>query len=386
MSDPDYPLQNAIKGLYTGDALSMPVHWFYRPADIWRAFPPAGIQQMEAAPATHPGSIMSLHSQQGGGRSKAGSANEGMVVGSVILKGRSEFWNQTGIHYHHGMPAGENTLNAWCARLMVQWITGRTEYDADDWLDNYIEFMTADPARHPDTYAESYHREFFSNWQQGIAPQKCGGITHDTPSMGALVTVAPLALALLRNGMENKRDPELLLREVQETCCAHVALTHPDEVLLQVVAEYVALLFRLIWTDTNPEDLFLASSRAAGGSGISRKDLSAIKDDAAIVGRRYSLACYITDSWPSVCYLAARYWHTPAKGLLVNSNLGGENAHRGAVLGTLLGAASNSNNTNPEDPPFNELFDQLLHRDELQSEITEWSTGGITRVGPDRRC
>lgn len=58
----------ALVNLYIGDALSMPVHWFYNPVDILKAFPPNGITKMQAAPQYHPSSIMNLHSTTSGGR------------------------------------------------------------------------------------------------------------------------------------------------------------------------------------------------------------------------------------------------------------------------------------------------------------------------------
>ncbi|HMY39661.1 MAG TPA: ADP-ribosylglycohydrolase family protein, partial [Marinagarivorans sp.] len=57
----------ALQLLYVADALSMPVHWFYNPLDILKAFP-GGIKQFEAAPSLHPSSIMALHSTSSGGR------------------------------------------------------------------------------------------------------------------------------------------------------------------------------------------------------------------------------------------------------------------------------------------------------------------------------
>jgi len=56
------------------------------------------------------------------------------------------------------------------------------------------------------------------------------------------------------------------------------------------------------------------------------------------VGRRLSTACYVEDSVPSVLYLALKYHNRPEQGLVANTNLGGDNVHRGAVLGALLGA------------------------------------------------
>ena len=37
--------------------------------------------------------------------------------------------------------------------------------------------MTAEPPQHPDTYAESYHRGFFANLDQGRPAHKCGAVT-----------------------------------------------------------------------------------------------------------------------------------------------------------------------------------------------------------------
>jgi ADP-ribosylglycohydrolase len=62
--------------------------------------------------------------------------------------------------------------------------------------------------------------------------------------------------------------------------------------------------------------------------------------DAAtrVVGGLYSPACYIEDSFPSVLYLAARYADDFEAALIANTNAGGDNCHRGSVLGALLGA------------------------------------------------
>lgn len=342
----------ALTNLFVGDALAMPVHWYYNPGDIIRTFPPHGIRRMEAAPERHPSSIMRLHSTSRGGRG-AQSADAGPeVVGDVILKGRRHLWGRPNGHYHHGLPAGENTLNAWWARRLMRFLTERGDYDARAWIDDYIAFMTADPPAHPDTYAESCHRGFFANLVAGRDPLECGAVTHDTPSMGALVTVAPLALALL---------PQRALDAVQRTCREHVRLTHPDEGLLAVVDAYVALMARLLDLPDEPDgdadadetsgtstvtprstavvDAFAEAAAAIPGTRLLPL-LAQRGGDAAVVGRRYSLACYISDSWPSVCYLAAKYHADPGRALVVNANLGGENAHRGAVLGTLVGLAS----------------------------------------------
>lgn len=372
----------SLYSLFIGDALSMPVHWFYRASDILRYFPPHGIVQMEPAPDDHPSSIMSLHSTQAGGRrrvalqasnhksSTSDDANarqySGQVVGDIILKGKAQHWGGQRTHYHHGLQAGDNTLNACCARLMMRHLVEQGEYNKTAWLDEYIAFMTADPAQHPDTYAESYHRGFFANLKAGLNPEKCGAVTHDTPSMGALVTVAPLAYALFQTHN---------LEQTQSVCCEHVQLTHPDSGLMNVVCAYVALLHYFVHgskdaqlgATISPELIVDQYKKAASTiAGVKLDKLLQTKSgDAAIVGGMFSTACYITDSWPSVCYLAAKYHESPGRALLINTNLGGENAHRGAVLGSLVGAVAGRYDES--------LYSQLLNSDGISDEVEQFN-------------
>jgi len=347
----------ALINLFIGDSLSMPVHWFYNPGDIIRFFGKNGITGLEAAPETHPSSIMSLHSTTGGGRSR-GQPNSGQeIVGDVILKGRRHLWGRPNGHYHHGMQAGDNTLNAWWARLLINYMNSQKQYQAETWVQAYIEFMTADPPGYPDTYAESCHRGFFANWSAGRPALACGAVTHDTPSMGALVTVAPLALALLGMGRT--------LEDTCATCRKHVWLTHPDKGLLLVVDAYVILIQTLLEREAEASDInpFVEAASVIKGTKLD-KLLAADRGDAYVVGRTYSLACYITDSWPSVCYLAARYHDDDARALLTNTNLGGENAHRGSVLGTLIGLASARYSDG--------WYTQLSLHPELESELEQY--------------
>jgi len=61
--------------------------------------------------------------------------------------------------------------------------------------------------------------------------------------------------------------------------------------------------------------------------------------DLDVIGRLLSPACYIDQSLPAVLYLAARYADDFEAALIANANAGGDNCHRGAVLGAILGAA-----------------------------------------------
>ena len=124
-----------MRSLYVGDSLAMPVHWYYNPMDILKDFP-GGIQKLEDAPSVHPSSIMSLHSTAGGGRRTKADIPGRAIVGEVILKGKGSFWSLPNQHYHQGMKAGENTLNAHCARLVTRSIIAAGgRYDKERFLE-----------------------------------------------------------------------------------------------------------------------------------------------------------------------------------------------------------------------------------------------------------
>ncbi|MBR2515292.1 MAG: ADP-ribosylglycohydrolase family protein [Halomonas sp.] len=319
----------ALKNLFIGDALAMPVHWFYNVHDIDRAFP-EGINTFEAPPAFHPSSIMSMHSTSGGGRKRAGNQSP-EVVGDVILKGKQAYWNRPNVHYHQGMQPGDNTLNAHCTLTLMRTMAGPGQhYDSDAFLKAYIALMTADTPAHPDTYAESYHRGFFANLEKGLPPRQCGAVTHDTPSIGGLVTIAPLAIGERLKGTS--------LADTRKLCRQHLALTHPDSFLADVCDAYVELIDSLLFRDDDDavEDTLLKATR-----GLSKRDLTKLVEsqytEREVVGSVLSTACYITDAWPAVLYLACKHHKTPLKALQVNAEVGGDNVHRGAVLGVLLG-------------------------------------------------
>jgi ADP-ribosylglycohydrolase len=366
-SSPSLRVNFALKTSFIADALAMPVHWYYQPMEIELAFA-GGIHRFEAAPEFHPSSIMSLHSKHKGGRQSNDRSSMGhaskeqspQVVGDVILKDKAQFWDRPNVHYHQGMQAGENTLNAHCARVLMRSLASSAQrYDRQAFVTAYIDFMTSQPPAHPDTYAESYHRGFFANMAQGHKPENCGMITHDTASIGALVTVAPLVFSERLRGVS--------AADIKIACRTHLALTHPDESLMQVCDRYVQLLCGLM---DGPDEEGVRALLLEASKGSASTDLAGLLKrnlpDNQVVGQVFSRACYISDSWPVVLYLACKYQNDPWQALRVNTNLGGDNVHRGIVLGTLLGLQSDAVATRW----FEQLADHKLIAQEIEALIS----------------
>ena len=83
-----------------------------------------------------------------------------------ILHEQAQYWGQRGVHYHQFLRAGENTLNLQLARVLMESLTARGGYDAEDYLQRYLDFMLT-PGRHRDTYVEECHRKFFTACARG---------------------------------------------------------------------------------------------------------------------------------------------------------------------------------------------------------------------------
>lgn len=321
-------MRNRIRGcLYAaliGDALSMPVHWYYQPQHIVDHF--GKITDFEAPKVHHPSSIMNLSNTGGHGR----GSNKGTLIGEVILHGKRKFWGPPGVHYHQGMKAGENTLNALCLRVLIRTINNsKGKYDADKFLEDYISFMTT-PDTHNDTYAESFHRDFFLNWSQGVAPRKCAGAEqHNSKQIGAFVMLPATVCA-------HYFDRELAINKSLE----HLGLTHTSKELAGYAALYAGTLWDLLNKKKDARTAALDINKQLNLGLDAFWNPRRPVNDTQVVGGTYSSACYIDGAFASMTYLMGKYHDSVEECLISNTNCGGENAHRGAALGALMGASA----------------------------------------------
>lgn len=86
-----------------------------------------------------------------------------------------------------GMKAGDNTLNTVMALNMLQTmqkVDPQASMDPRELrglvLEQYVKFMTT-PCSHNDTYAESFHRSFFKDWNESkMRPTSAEALLHWT--------------------------------------------------------------------------------------------------------------------------------------------------------------------------------------------------------------
>ena len=342
--------RGAYYGLLIADALSMPAHWYYNPNDIVRDF--GRLKEFQPPKVRHPSSIMSLSNTGGAGR----GAQEGTIIGDVINHGKKQFWGVPNMHYHRGMSAGENTLNAVVARLLVRTISSDASlpaslvngaaYSPAKFLEAYLAFMTT-PGSHNDTYAESWLRMFFSNWKRGKPLDECADDDrHNIDSAGGLVLLP--APVLLATAAAAGRGAAVSARVAAETAVVQQLATHKSQRLASFSKVYASALSQ-VFLSPDAQDVAGSLQRAVIEAGtLLGADLGRLvtnnpgtERDTSVIGGggAFTSACYIEGSLPALLYLAAKYADRPAEALIANTNVGGENCHRGSALGALIGAA-----------------------------------------------
>jgi ADP-ribosylglycohydrolase len=178
------------------------------------------------------------------------------------------------------------------------------------------------PGKHRDTYVEEYHRDFFTNLAAGRKPINCG--VRDV-HIGGLVPVPALVAAFGPRHHDLRRIVRL-----------HVGLSHKDPEVLDAADVFLNLLVRV----ARGEDLRTAILEHSNGwiSAAKIRDWDRHPDDV-VIGRLLSPACYITEAFPAALFLAWRHAGDFAAGVCANAQVGGDNCHRGTVVGGLLGAA-----------------------------------------------
>jgi ADP-ribosylglycohydrolase len=423
-------IQASLYGMLVGDALAVPGHWYYSPAKLRQEYGPEGITHMIAPHSIHAESMVQ-------GMSYAGTIDimhdkrqyyAGNQVTSTtklteeeIAARRDDHGNFVGatadnrVHYHASLKAGQNTVNACIARLLMRYVAKTNaphradNYQPDEFLQAFYKYMTTPPKKdkvdqvdfHNDVYMDVYLRGFFTKASQGKELKDCALSQRDTWSIGSLdgvVMSIPMIAAYAY-------EPESY---VMGRVVEHHMLTHKSVTVTATLYVLVPLLLELYQGADLREALDRAmlkmrppkitgremsdSYKAHHGPGnIPKKEkwnqhmileeeettkdlvhrLLQTENDEDVAGwgdrpnSRLATACYCEQGFTVVLYLAYKYGPSdPRKALIQNVNLGGHSTARGAILGAILGAAHGG--AGPGSIPF---YGDLAAHDTVVKEI-----------------
>jgi ADP-ribosylglycohydrolase len=263
---------------------------------------------------------MALSNTGGAGR----GTSDGDIIGTIINHGKKKYWARGGAHHYHcTLQAGENTLEGEMARLSSRSMT-KGDFDVARMRQEYIDFMTT-PGSHNDAYASTFHRMFFANRERGLPLEECpDNDHHNVDTIDGLIMPIPVILGSL-----DKSEAESV-----ELARNSVRVTRKSK----RVEEYIPVLVKMLRG-------ILSGRKAVDVAQEFAQQLYGQEVDTG--ARDPVVACYLDPNFQSLIHFLAKY-DDFRDCALANANAGGENVHRGLVLGALLGAQIGANGI-PED-------------------------------------
>jgi ADP-ribosylglycohydrolase len=408
-------LQNALLGLFIGDALAMPAHWYYNLENIAKVFD-GGIHGYVDPPHPHLESFMvgmtynpDLENAKRLGRDydilHEHARFYNTSYSSLHIR-NSERENQHGnpvprledrSHYHHGLKAGENTLAAHLVRVLMRSVIRCGRYDPKEFIEDFIEHMTT-PGRNRDPYSEIYIRRWFENYSRGFPPDGCAEFQRNVWSIGSHGgIIRPLVVSTIAESAYQGLGLAI----------EHQNLTHRSENVASALGVLVPLLHDLLLgkeprqtisehgrfirpPSTTGEKLFAAYRDHKGPGNIPKHEMwdfhTMLSDapyevdqfirkhsESEVIKHVFATACYPEHGLPLLLYFAKYHNVDVESTLLANANAGGDNVHRGMILGLIVGAAS-------DDLPEH-LWHGLIASEGLQKEVEEFSDIALSGKG-----
>ncbi len=336
-------VKGGLFGQFIGDALAMPVHWYYDLTQLKKDF--GKITKYEAPKESFPNSILNLSNTDGPGR----GSDQGNLIGEIILHGKKKFWMRgKSFHYHHGMKAGENTLDSLITRVLTRNMIKNKTFDKDGFIQDFVQFMTT-PGTHNDVYCSSAIRLFFKNYSMGKPLEQCpSNDNHNVDSIDSLVILMPVILANIESDEKTRNNQ--IEKSIMST------RNSPSSIPYAII--YSDLLIQTIKTGDLKTSLIDAGNKI--GYDV-KKNVETYKSKEDPM-----TACYLDSSFPVMLFYAYKYSNDMEKMLLASANGGGENVSRGALLGALAGAHFGFSNFKSE------LVNDLVEKENILNEAEEF--------------
>lgn len=154
-----------------------------------------------------------------------------------------------------GLQSGENTLNVLCALRGAQTLVSGRFSDLSRpepraaVVSDYIVFLTT-PGTHNDTYAESFHRSFFADWQD-TRPTSPGQV-NEAPPVGSVrfwLSTSTLSFFFLQ-----------VLKFAEARSKQMLSCSHPDGQLNAIGCLTTVLPFILLSASANEEQAVCVAS------------------------------------------------------------------------------------------------------------------------------
>jgi hypothetical protein len=242
-------LEGALWGIFIGDALAQPIHWYYSLEILKEHYGYIRDYVDPRRDVIHPDSWKYYQNIK---------IDEEPFD---IFQDLKEYYNKPLANgYHQLLKKGENTLNIKVVEQLFSSILSSNQYDQGDFLNRYLKLHLG-KGSHADTYLDMSHRYFFRSlatpnnrimdylnrktmliqtsilMQEFSSPENVG-FTEEDDCLAGMVFLLPLILHNYSLYTENQKQYEHILK-------THLWLTHPYPRLLQASMILTHLLSRL---------------------------------------------------------------------------------------------------------------------------------------------
>ncbi len=375
-------MKNALWGAFIADAMAMPVHWYYQRKYIQEGFD-GGITKYEDAPHPHPESFM-VGNNYHPNITKSKELGRPFDIAHEHIRFYDTNYNDFNIalsvhagehknampqkderyHYHHGLKAGENTVGANLMRVLIRSVIKEGKYNQERFIEDFVSYLTT-PGLNRDAYTEVYIRAWFENYLEGVPAHACAEEQRNVWSIASNGgIIRPLLLSLT-----SKSTFQALGVALQ-----HQQITHRSDNVSSALTVLIPLLRELLakkppmstlknaafkvqrtkisgaelsktYADHNgpgniPADEMWDIHTQFSGQTVDLDVLVKAFSENEILGSVFTTGCYPEQSLPVLMYLLYKNDFDFEASVLANANAGGDNVHRGIILGMLAGAAS----------------------------------------------
>eukprot|EP01051_Picozoa_sp_SAG22_P014291 SAG22_NODE_1711_length_3758_cov_3.866630_1_plen_484_part_00 len=240
-------IRGALYGMFIGDALAVPAHWYYDRDQLVADYGEIG-HESYTLKKIHPGSFLVR-------------MEYAPPAGADILHGEASKYNAgAAYHFHPALAAGENTLNLHIVRVLLRALVSACgRVDNEKFMRDYRHFMLS-PGRHNnDSWADAALKFAFERWAEAGCAQDDGvgrggladfaveeSMVWSVSNVSPLLRTALIAMLLLGGGGRGGGGDNHSLAAVEQVARAHERLTHKAETLDRYRLPFVQLLSGLI--------------------------------------------------------------------------------------------------------------------------------------------
>ena len=358
-------MQSALLGVFTADALSMPVHWFYDLAKLKETFPEE-IRTYLPAPEKHYADFMKLPPLTDPFDPTK------HIVGDYVAIGKRELWGNFN-HVHVGLKAGENTGDSLLMRVALRAIAknkfiGNESYNPALFVEDFIKIFRT-PGAWTDTYIATNIRSFFGKLYQGNEPLNCVSASHNVGDLG---TVTPVVFSVIvdeiRRQQLSKSCEFTFTQELVDRILARVR-THLSTIYSSDDLQHYGPIMThfLLAAISGVELRALIEKIAPVTLGLNFKEImTQFESDGSWIRGKYFPSCPPENSIPISLYLLYKYHESFEQIIIRNANEGGDNAGRAVFLGAIAGAVNGKLDRN------NEYVKGLAEVDAILREINDF--------------